>query len=82
MTMQLFKPEEKINRFVIVYNLTQIAEGLFVPVAYIVKKDRDGNLSQILKKALPKTIQSYGIEPSPTTEKLFEIIEKTDLKSL
>lgn len=80
--MQLFQEEKKTDRYTIVYNLTQIAEGLYTPIAYIVQKGRDGKLSHILKKAIPKTIQSYGIESSETTERLFTIIEKLDPKSL
>ncbi|MCR9288378.1 MAG: SNF2-related protein [Bacteroidetes bacterium] len=80
--MQLFETEKKTDRYTIVYNLTPIAEGLFVPVAYIVQRDRNGKLSHIQKKAIPKTIQSYGIDSTPTIEKLFEIIEKLDTKAL
>lgn len=66
----------------VVYNLTALAEELYVPEAFIVSRDRDGYLTHIRQKALTDTIGSFDLELDPVRSQLFTIIEELRPKAL
>ncbi|MCB0556328.1 MAG: DEAD/DEAH box helicase [Phaeodactylibacter sp.] len=80
--MQLFTEQTKQAEHEVVYDLYPAAEGLYLPMAYIVSKDQDGLLAHIRQKALPKTIGSFGLQLDPLRQRLFVIVELLQPKAL
>ncbi len=56
--------------------------GWYLPGAFIVKKDKDGQLAYIVQNAMLETIGSYGHELTPALSQLFGIIENLSEKAL
>ncbi|MCO6491296.1 MAG: DEAD/DEAH box helicase [Phaeodactylibacter sp.] len=80
--MQLFTEKQKQAELEVVYDLYPAAQDLFLPMAYIVSKDRSGQLAHILQKALPETVEAVGLPLHPVQERLFQIVEKLQPKAL
>ncbi|MCB0595148.1 MAG: SNF2 helicase associated domain-containing protein, partial [Phaeodactylibacter sp.] len=80
--MQLFTEKQKQAELEIVYDLYPAAQGLFLPMAYIVSKDRGGQLAHILQKALPETVEAVGLPLEPVQERLFQIVDRLQPKAL
>ncbi|AEE53377.1 DEAD/DEAH box helicase [Haliscomenobacter hydrossis] len=81
--MQLFSnTAEAIGKHEVVYNLMEVAEGTYLPNAYIVSVDQDGFLAHIRQKALDDTIGAFKLELDNTRAKLFNIIEELQPKHL
>ncbi|MFN7117451.1 MAG: DEAD/DEAH box helicase [Saprospiraceae bacterium] len=66
----------------VVYNLSPIAEGLYLPEAFIISRDNEGLLAHIIQKATDQTIGSYGLHYDTIRQKLFPMIEKLHPKTL
>ncbi len=66
----------------VVYNLKEFADGLYIPTAYIVSKDKDGLLAHIQQKAIEETIGSFKLELDPVRKQLFSLIEQVQPKAL
>lgn len=58
----------------IVFNLTEAAPDIFLPVAFIVKLDKHGSPTYIQQQALPETLNGFGLEITPTLERLFTLV--------
>ncbi|MEZ4963308.1 MAG: DEAD/DEAH box helicase [Saprospiraceae bacterium] len=54
----------------------------YLPGAFIVKKDKDGQPTYIVQNATPDTIGSYGHELTPALKQLFNIIDSLTEKAL
>jgi len=80
--MQLFTEKKQQAELEIVYDLYSAAEGFYLPMAYIVSKGKDGDLTHILQKALPETVRALGLPLHPIHERLFRIVEKLQPKAL
>lgn len=70
------------NPYEVVYNLTPVADGLYLPEAFVISKDAEGLLAHIIQKAMPQTIGSYNLSLDAIRQKLFGIIEKLHHKTL
>lgn len=68
--------------FEVVYNLNEVAEGLFLPSAYVVSTDKDGYLAHIRQRATKETINSFGLELNEVRSHIFQIIETLQPKEL
>lgn len=68
--------------FDVVYNLAEGPEGLYLPVAYVVSRDKDGLLYHVQQKALPETIQHFKIELDEIRKTAFKLIEEVQPKYL
>jgi len=80
--MQLFQSNTPVATYEIVLNLYEFSQGLYLPTAYIVRRDKVGDLTHLKAKALESTLPSYGFNESPFRKKLLEIVEKLQPKSL
>ena len=72
--MQLFTEQKKQADLEIVYDLYPAVEELYLPMAYIVIKGKDGELTHIHQKATPETVRPLGLPVGPVHERLFQII--------
>lgn len=70
------------NKYEVVYNLSPIADGLYLPEAFIISRDNEGLLAHIVQKATDQTIGSYNLELDPVRQKLFSLIDKLHPKAL
>ncbi len=68
--------------FEVVYNLKEFADGLYIPAAYIVSKDKDGLLAHIQQKAIEETIGSFNLELDPVRKQIFLLIDQLQPKAL
>ena len=68
--------------FEVVYNLAEIAEGLFIPYAFIVSRDKGGLLAHIKQKATPDTIGHFHLALDDTRRTLFALIEEVQPRVL
>lgn len=59
----------------IVFNLSEWAEGIYLPEAFIVKKEADGALTHLMQKATPATLPPLGITPDADQKKLLDLID-------
>ncbi|MCB9081674.1 MAG: ATP-dependent helicase [Lewinellaceae bacterium] len=73
---------EAVGSFEVVYNLTEVSEGLFLPNAYIVSKDREGLLAHIKQRATVETIGSFQLELTDTRRRIFKLIDELQPKQL
>ncbi|MCB9286902.1 MAG: DEAD/DEAH box helicase family protein [Lewinellaceae bacterium] len=80
--MQLFNEQIKQAELEVVYDLYPTAQGLYLPMAYIVSRGQSGELTHILQKALPETVTALGLSLGPVQERLFRIVEKLQPKAL
>lgn len=64
------------SQYEVVYNLTQAAEGLYLPEAFIVSRDAEGLLAHILQKATEQTIGSYQLDFDANRQQLFGLVEQ------
>ena len=69
------KPVSTQPQLEVVYNLFEFGQGLFLPNAFVVTVDNHGSFAHIRQKALPNTIEGFGLELDPVREKLFQIID-------
>lgn len=76
--MQVNAPSGK--SFVVVFNLTETAPDIFLPLAFIVKTDRHGSSTYIQQRALPETLASFQLELTPNLKRLFEIIDQLEVE--
>lgn len=58
----------------IVYNIAEVLPGLYLPNAYVVSKDKLGNLAHIKQKATPETVVSFKLPINESQNRLFQII--------
>ena len=70
------------TRFELVYNLYPITEGLYLPEAYIIHIDRQGEPAHVKQRAFAHTIEGFGLELTPLRKRLFDIIELLQPKAL
>ncbi|MCO6479385.1 MAG: DEAD/DEAH box helicase family protein [Phaeodactylibacter sp.] len=80
--MQLFSEQKRQAELEIVYDLYPAVEGLYLPMGYIVIKGKDGELTHIHQKALPETARALNLPIGPVQERLFQIIDKLQPKTL
>lgn len=73
---------ELAETFEVVYNLAEVADGLFIPNAYIVSRDRGGLLAHIKQKAAPETIGHFRLDLDEARKVLFSLIDEVQIKSL
>ena len=71
--MQLFSSDTSVATYEIVLNLSPATQGLFLPTAYIVRRDAAGDLTHIKAKALENTIASYGFSATPERKQFLEL---------
>jgi len=65
---------EKEGNVDIVYNISEVQPGLYLPNAYVVSRDKQGNLAHIKQKATPETVVSFKFEISDAQRRLFQLI--------
>lgn len=70
------------SQYEVVYNLSQAADGLYLPEAFIVSRDADGLLAHILQKATEQTIGGYELTLDAVRQQLFGLIEQLQTKYL
>jgi non-specific serine/threonine protein kinase len=58
----------------IVYNIAEVLPGLYLPNAYIVSRDKLGNLAHIKQKATSETVVSFKLFVNESQNRLFQII--------
>lgn len=80
--MQLFPSNTPVATYEIVLNLYEITTGLFLPTAYVVRRDKVGDLTHLKARAYENTIESYGIGSTPFRKKLLEGVAKLQTKAL
>jgi len=73
---------EKETEFDIIINLNEYAEDVYLPMAYSVSLDQDGYLAHIKQRAMEDTIGSFGLDLTASRRKLFEHIDKLELRNL
>lgn len=66
----------------VVFNLSQAAPDIFLPVAFIVKLDKHGSPTYIQQRALPETLGGFGLEITPTLERLFGLVEELTTENI
>ncbi|MFM9949430.1 MAG: DEAD/DEAH box helicase [Saprospiraceae bacterium] len=67
---------------VVVYNLNQFSEGIYLPDALLVTADRDGRLTHIKQRATPQTVAALDFPKDPLRDKLLRIVEDLQPKAL
>ena len=65
-----------------VFNLYPFSETLYLPSAYLVQTDRNGDLTYIVQKATLVTCAPYGIVITPEISRLLGIIDALTPKAL
>lgn len=73
---------EVAETYEVVYNLYEVAEGFFLPSAYIVSRDKEGFLAHIRQKAVRETIGHFQLELDDVRGRLFDIIDQLQPKNL
>ncbi len=58
----------------VVFNLRPFNDSLYLPTAHIVQVDARGLLTYPVKRAIPATLASYGIETTPVIARLLDIV--------
>ena len=66
----------------VVYNLVEVAEGLYLPNAYIVSRDKEGLLAHIRQKAVKETIGHFKLAMDEVRGRLFGLIASHQAKEL
>lgn len=66
----------------IVYDISPFEGLLFFPDAYIARKNQDGQLTYIEKKATRQTISGYGFSETPPLEAIFKILDSLSIEML
>lgn len=77
----IFAPEI-LEAHDVVYNLAEVAEGLYLPNAYIVSLDKEGLLAHIRQRAVKDTIGHFKLEMDETRSRLFNLIVLLQVKQL
>ncbi|MFT4759268.1 MAG: hypothetical protein ACI9XO_000751 [Paraglaciecola sp.] len=80
--MQLFPSNTPVATYEIVLNLYEITTGLFLPTAYVVRRDKVGDLTHLKARAHENTVESYGIGLTPLRKKTLEYVAKLQTKAL
>jgi hypothetical protein len=70
------------TQYQIVFNLWEHAPDLHLPTAFVVRLDKEGLPAHIQQKALPETIGAYEIQADEVLERLFELTDLLQPKSL
>ena len=65
-----------MNAFFIVFNIYPIAPDVFLPNAYIVKKNADGKAGYIQQKATSETVPSFNLNLSTEILELIKLTEQ------
>jgi len=63
------------HKYEVVYNLAPIKDGLYLPEAFVISRDREGLLAHIQQKATEQTIGSYELHFDAVRQHLFGIID-------
>ena len=66
--------------YVVVFNLSEAAPDIYLPLAFIVKTDRHGSPTYIQQRALPDTLGAFHLELTPKLERLFELVEELNVE--
>ena len=80
--MQLFPSSTPVATYEIVLNLYEITTGLFLPTAYVVRRDKVGDLTHLKARAYENTVESYGIALTPFRKKALDIVARLQPKAL
>lgn len=64
------------NLLAIVFNVYEWGEGLHLPAAYIVKKDRQGLLTHVVQRATTETAKALNIPIAPHTARMLLLEEQ------
>lgn len=80
--MQLFSPATAKEKYDVVYNLYTFQEGLFLPNAFIVSKDKEGYFAHIKQRATVQTLSGFQLELSPERAQILNWIDLLDPKNL
>ncbi len=70
------------SRYELVYNLYPITEGLYLPEAYIIHIDKQGELAHVQQRAFAHTIEGFDLELTPLRKDLFKLIDQLQPKAL
>lgn len=70
------------HAFEVVYDITAFNDILYLPDAYIAKKDEAGRLTYIERKANAHTLAGYGFELEGPLEALLSIIDQLEVEEL
>ncbi len=66
----------------IAFNIQEFAKNIFLPSAWLVKTDKQGQLSYLLQKATSHSIRELQYLPIPAEQRCLEIIDLLSPKSL
>jgi superfamily II DNA or RNA helicase len=66
----------------IVFSLYPYSDYLFLPAAWLVQTDKEGNLTYLSQRATEATCQPYQIEVTPPIARLFQTIETLSPKAI
>ncbi|NRB64854.1 MAG: DEAD/DEAH box helicase [Saprospiraceae bacterium] len=72
----------KETTYAIVFNLSEAAEGLYLPIAYVVTLDQEGYLAHIVQRATQDTITSFDLELTEERSNMFKIVDNLQVKAL
>ena len=70
------------QQYEILYNLVNYQNELFLPEAFIIVKDENGNLTYAQNKVNAVTITDYGMQLTPERKQLFDIIDRLQIPLL
>ncbi len=70
------------QNMVLVFNLSEFAQNIYLPSAYIVRLDKDGKPSYIVQKASDNALREHELLPTPEQQKLWQLTESLSLKTL
>lgn len=71
-----------MTQYRIAFNLQEFSKNLFLPSAWLVKTDKDGQLIYLQQRATPQAIKDLGILPMPEEQRCLEIVEILAPKNL
>lgn len=66
----------------LVFNLYSFSETLYLPIAYLVQTDNNGNLTYLAQRATHSTCAPYNLEITPALDQLLGIIDLLAPKAL
>ena len=72
MSLEVKQPDKLYE---IVCDISSLEDRLFIPDAYIARKNKEGKLTYIEKKATRQTISGYGFDSVGPLGELLKIIE-------
>ncbi|MEM7575090.1 MAG: DEAD/DEAH box helicase [Bacteroidota bacterium] len=66
----------------IVYNLTEAATGLYLPLAFICSRDAGGLLAHVQQQATAETIGAFQLELTATRQRTFELVAELQAEAI